>query len=156
MFKEGVVIPPSLRIRVLKQFHEQVDWKNSKGIRLLARHRQRHRRSSPRLSQMPIDRERSTTGWFLKVLIELTKDLNRLKAACFERLSTDSLNQTGNRIANPATTENTSEPQEFRNPNNNCALLGCIMKKRQKYTNTDKWRRQESQTIFSQVYSIHK
>ena len=82
--------------------------------------------------------------------------VNSFEDACVEKLSTNSLNQTSKKIANAATTENTSKPQEFGNANNNCVLLRCFPKTRQKYTNTDKWWRQERQTILSQVYFIHQ
>ena len=99
------------------------------------------------------------TNKVFTILLNIKEEImrvDRIKTAYVEKVSTKSLNQTGNPIANTATKENTYKSQKFDIPNNTCVLLGCLMKKRQKFINTDKWRRQERQTILSQVYSIHK
>ena len=58
--------------------------------------------------------------------------------------SIKSLNQTGNPIANSATTENTNKPLEVDNPKQQlCVTKVLTTKTRQKYTKTDKWWREE-------------
>ena len=50
--------------------------------------------------------------------------------------SIKSLNQTGNPITNSASTENTNKPLEVDSPNNNCVLLRCSLRKRDRSTPT--------------------
>ena len=90
------------------------------------------------------------------VLLNVKEEIvrvDRIKTACVGKVSTKSLNQTGNPIANTATTENTNKPQEFDIPNNNCVLLRCLHLCLHQHGQVVETREAD---ILSEVYSIHK